>query len=447
MTPHPLSPPPPDFSPQHDSDPGQVSVASVCSCSSSLSVLGLGRRLSAHALAWWRQTQKQSPRCFTTGVLLAAVALALAHYTFGDWVVYPDIALWKEHAFWADVPSIVGVPILYWVLWTLLSLGRLKPAPVILVASAIICLGDLVCYLVWLNLKAVGLDYQRFVDYWDWWAYWLPVVVLAGNLLLASRWWRLFRPAKSREARIYTRPELMLRGAAIFLAWCAAVLTAIHLFLPRMAVSDFTLSVADAFLLQEEWSKDFDFVVGNSVSGGKRLGAFLDHASLASLQRHHFYQDLDESFYQQFVLSPVVDRLPLSELDWRRTLWENFYPRVRHEHDPALAAQTVVRYLRERVGIDPSYSYRVGVETIWTQQMTDEIGFERVYVAALRSVGIAARLNERHRAELWAGNAWHEGPLPIIASWSTGIEETNVLAASARQPDPGRTVSPKQPSQ
>ena len=447
MTPNPLNPPPTDLSSQHDSAPGQVSVGSSCPCSKSLSVLVLTRRLSAQALAWWRQAQEQSPRWFTTGVLITAAVLAVAHYTFGDWVIYLDIALWKQRAFWADVPAAAGLPILFWILWTLLSLGRLKPVPAILAAAAILCFGDLVSLLVWLNLKAVGLDYQRFVDYWDWWAYWLPVVVLAGNLFLARRWWQLFRPAKSLKARTYTRPEVVLRGAAIFLAWCAGGLTAIHLVLPRMAVSDFTLSLSDVFLVQAQWRKDFDFVVGNSVSRGKRLGAFLDHASLASLQRHHFYQDLDESVYQQFVLSPVVDRLPLSELDWRRTLWENFFPRVRREHDPALAAQTVVRYLRERVGIDPSYSYRVGVETIWTQQMTDEIGFERVYVAALRSVGIAARLGGAGRAELWTGNAWHQAPRPIIAGWPTGIEQTDVMAVSARQPDPGRAVSPKQPSQ
>jgi hypothetical protein len=387
----------------------------------------------------------------TLAMLGGAVACAMLHYAFGDWVIYPDVALWKERAFWADVPSVIGMPLLFWVLWTLLSLGRLKPAPALLAAAAILCVGDLVSLLVWLNLKAVGLDYRRFVDYWDWWAYWLPVVVLAGNLFLARRWWQLFRPelllragntagcsSRRKEAQIApgisrfainrslltsaaTICKQAIRVAAVVLAWCAAVLTAIHLFLPRMAVSDFTLSMADAFLLQEEWRKDFGFVVGKSVSRGKRLGAFLDHASLASLQRRHFYPDLEESVYQQFVLSPVVDRLPLSELDWRRTLWENFFPRVRSEHDPALAAHTVVRYLRERVGIDPAFSYQVGVETIWTQQMTDELGFERVYVAALRSVGIAARLNERHRAELWAGNAWCEAPRPIIESWSTGI--------------------------
>jgi len=55
--------------------------------------------------------------------------------------------------------------------------------------------------------------------------------------------------------------------------------------------------------------------------------------------------------------------------------------------------------------------------------MTDETGFELLYVAALRSVGIAARLNEGQRAELWTGNAWQEAPRPIIASWSSCTEQ------------------------
>ncbi len=361
----------------------------------------LNRWQHFRSFAWWHQAQQRSPRLFTAGVLMAAVALAIAHYTFGDWVIYPKATLWKERAFWAAFPAVACLPLLHWVAWTMVSLGRIKPAPVILAATAALCLGDLAWHLVWLNIEAVDLEYKPILDYWDWWGYWMPGVLLAGNLFLARRWWQAFRPAKSREARTYTRPELILRGAAVFLGWCAAVLTAIHLVTPRMTVDDFALSIADAFLVQEEWKKDFDFVV------------------------RHFYPDLDEPVYQQFVLSPVVDRLPLSELDWRRTLWENFYPRVRNEHDPAQAAQTVVRFLRERVGIDPAYRYRVGVETIWTQQMTDETGFERIYVAVLRSVGIAARLNEGQRAELWAGNTWHEAPRPVVASWSANIETRN----------------------
>jgi hypothetical protein len=60
----------------------------------------------------------------------------------------------------------------------------------------------------------------------------------------------------------------------------------------------------------------------------------------------------------------------------------------------------------------------VGVETIWTEQMTDEVGFERIYVAALRSVGIAARLNEQKQAELWTGKKWQTAPKPLILNFN-----------------------------
>jgi len=192
-----------------------------------------------------------------------------------------------------------------------------------------------------------------------------------------------------------------------------------------MEVNETTLSIADAFLVRPEWRKDFDFAVQNSVSRGKRLGAILAHVELANLERYHFYKDLEQSMYQRFVLSPVVDQLPLSELDWRRTLWEYFYPRIRNEHDPVRAAEAIVRFLRERVGIDEAYSFQVGVETIWTQQMTDERGFERICVAALRSVGIAARLSQAKRAELWANNVWQDAPRPIIGDMSRNLEFTN----------------------
>jgi hypothetical protein len=174
--------------------------------------------------------------------------------------------------------------------------------------------------------------------------------------------------------------------------------------------------LAETFLVQSHLKGDFEYLIFNPAYHGRRLGVLLTHVELADLQRKQFYPDLDEPTFRQFILSPDVDDLPLNEIDWRRTLWENFYPRIRHESDVVAAAQIVVRFLRERVGIDPGYRYRVGVETIWTQQMTDEAGFERIYVAALRSVGIAARLNEQGKVELWTGKEWQVAPKPSVRS-------------------------------
>ena len=82
-----------------------------------------------------------------------------------------------------------------------------------------------------------------------------------------------------------------------------------------------------------------------------------------------------------------------------------------------MAARIVARCLRQRVGISPNYPHRVGVETIWTQGMTDEAGFEWVYVAALRSVGIAARLGDRRQTEILAEGKWQLAPRPLVTSW------------------------------
>ena len=72
------------------------------------------------------------------------------------------------------------------------------------------------------------------------------------------------------------------------------------------------------------------------------------------------------------------------------------------------------------MGISADYSYRVGVETIWTQGMTDATGFERIYVAALRSVGIAAELGAQGQAKVWTGVDWQSAPRPL----SLAVEKT-----------------------
>jgi dienelactone hydrolase len=108
------------------------------------------------------------------------------------------------------------------------------------------------------------------------------------------------------------------------------------------------------------------------------------------------------------------------DLNWRRPLWESFYPRIRHETDPLSAAQIVVRFLRERVTIIPGYLDHAGVKEIWERELTGPAGFEKIYVAALRSVGIAARLNADAQAELFADGKWQPAPRPIIDSFLPG---------------------------
>ena len=104
-------------------------------------------------------------------------------------------------------------------------------------------------------------------------------------------------------------------------------------------------------------------------------------------------------------------------MNWRRPLWEEFYPRIRHESSPDDAAKIVVRHLRERVTIAALPNLPHDVPAIWLRQITDEASFEIIYVAALRSVGVPTRLNSQHQAEFWDGTKWDNAPRPLVVSW------------------------------
>jgi transglutaminase-like putative cysteine protease len=125
---------------------------------------------------------------------------------------------------------------------------------------------------------------------------------------------------------------------------------------------------------------------------------------------------LDRAMYCDYVLSPLIDDTSHLELSWRKQMWKTFWPRVRHENTPQAAAQIVVRCLRERVTIAPDFRKQTGIESVWSTKIANSDDFETVYVAALRSVGIAARLAEDHRAEFWSNNGWSAAPRPPLVT-------------------------------
>ena len=60
------------------------------------------------------------------------------HYAFGEWAWHPRVKLWAESAFWADLPWYALLPPLLWVLWWILSLGRLKIGSLLLKVVAVV---------------------------------------------------------------------------------------------------------------------------------------------------------------------------------------------------------------------------------------------------------------------------------------------------------------------
>jgi hypothetical protein len=219
-----------------------------------------------------------------------------------------------------------------------------------------------------------------------------------------------------------TRFERILRWTAIILAVLAISQTAIHLGIPRLPTNERTLYAARRFLIRAAWKKDFEELAANPIWRGKSLRILIEHVELANYIQELMYKDwrfenLDPNLYSSYVLSPIIDSAPHQELSWRRMLWESFYPRIRKERTTMSSAQIVVRHLRERVSIDPREPTPAGIESIWNNQVTNEAGFEWIYVAALRSVGIPARLNSLRQAELWTGGEWMTAPRPLVTYW------------------------------
>jgi O-antigen ligase len=211
--------------------------------------------------------------------------------------------------------------------------------------------------------------------------------------------------------------ENRLRWLAGILAVLAVAETTVYFGMPFLPICDGTLAVAQKCLIQRSEAEDFDFLSTNAVWRGQKLKVLLEHVRLANYNRQIINWKLEDKIYQDFVLSPVITGNSNEQLNWRRLLWEEFYLRIRHESSPEDAAKIVMKLLRERVAIVTLPNLPQDVPAIWLKQMTDEVGFEIIYVAALRSVGLPARLVSNSRAEFWDGNKWQTAPLPSVVSW------------------------------
>jgi dienelactone hydrolase len=226
-----------------------------------------------------------------------------------------------------------------------------------------------------------------------------------------------FHKKQPREKVKLTKGETALRWLAGILVTWALTVTAIHLVPPHFLVSNTTLSIARQHLVEPKESADFEFLAAQPIWSGQRLKTLLDHVELAGYNRELINWQLDDKIYRDYVLSPIITSQAGEQMKWRRPLWEEFYPRIRHENSTEDAARIVARHLRERVTIAAMPGLPHEIPVIWLRQITDEPGFEIIHVAALRSVGVPARLNGQQKAEFWNGREWAAAPEPAVISW------------------------------
>ncbi len=280
---------------------------------------------------------------------------------------------------------------------------------------------------------------------WPFWVYFTPAFLWAGFWFYIKNGHKKAQEAQKTGGALCgmsfgqrragggrSEWEKALRWGALGLAVLAVADTAIHWIPPHLVVSQRTLEIARKWLAPPKWKDDFETLAAKSIWDGQQLKTLLDCAELANYNRNELINwRIDDGIYRDYVLSPMIDseteklnpdtlkrgHQTGEELNWRRALWESFYPRIRHQQSPEEAAEIVGRYLRERVTIVPNGRSAPGVESIWKRQVADEKGFEIIYVAALRSVGIGARLNPTGKAEFWIGDKWLAAPRPAAASF------------------------------
>lgn len=242
----------------------------------------------------------------------------------------------------------------------------------------------------------------------------LRLSVLLGILFVTVGSWGKLYAACCRAIR---NENQILLSVGTVSALLAVGQLCVHAVLPQMPVSKHGIDLCRRFLVPNKHLNEFDTLAIVPIWKGHRLQELLTHAELSSYTVNELANwTVDKAIYKDFVLSPIIDRSVnenrVLELNWRRTLWEYFYPCVRKEHSSTDAAIIVINLLRSNVTSVPGYQNQRGVRSTWDNKIGNPADFERLYVAALRSVGVAARLNDKLHAELW-DNGWMQAPRAI----------------------------------
>lgn len=201
---------------------------------------------------------------------------------------------------------------------------------------------------------------------------------------------------------------IWLRRGAWILGVVAVSESAVLLSTPFLGVTNTTLTISRHYLVPPSAVPDLNLLATNVDWSSRKLRPLLQHSSLANYNRQLINWKLDDQIYREFVLNPLIDPRRDGQLAWRRKLWEYFYLPMRKENDPASAVPIVLKFLHQRVATVPDGP--VTIDEMWEQKRADDGGIQALEVAAFRSVGIPARLNDGGRAELFSNGKWQAAP-------------------------------------
>lgn len=146
--------------------------------------------------------------------------------------------------------------------------------------------------------------------------------------------------------------------------------------------------LAAKWLIPDHLRSDWDWALNEYRELHINNRELATHIELAGIQRRWFFKTEVDELHRQYVLNPVVE--DDDDIHWRRPLWEGLSQLVRRSRSNTEAALTVRRKLYERVSLVDQSSDRL--LSTWNNRQGNDRDFEKLTVAALRAVGIPARL-------------------------------------------------------
>lgn len=142
---------------------------------------------------------------------------------------------------------------------------------------------------------------------------------------------------------------------------------------------------------------------------GKEVREYLE---LADYCRRLVNWDINEIEYQDYVLNPVLRAGTKTGLEWRWILWSGFYPKIRKTNSPLEAASVLAGELRTEIEIQNQPRNDFNFTRIWRNRVASPEQFKFLHVAALRAVGVCARINAQGMVEILQNTKWLPAPLP-----------------------------------
>ena len=236
------------------------------------------------------------------------------------------------------------------------------------------------------------------------WVFLLPACLWGAGSLILKR--ICFLNLSDKSTRPLNRPVFLVRWGGLILSFVVIGFVLLYLLFPQVKITPRRLVIARNFMVSSKDQVDFEYLARKPIWSEKRIVILLSHLELANYNRLLVNWKLDHKTYQEFVLSPEIDDKFDGDMNWRRTLWVSFYPRIRKESSLDAAAEIVAYYLRGRVTISEISNSPQDIEHIWERQITTLHGYERLLVAALRSAGIQSQLNAEGQAEFFDGRQW-----------------------------------------